>query len=519
MDVQDPRRSDSTRFIFLGIAIFGCLTAFIVYSRLHNRSPFLYSWDSVQFALSIEKFDVRLHQPHPPGYILYSLTLRLLTRLISDVNLAFITLNILATIGTCAFIAALIWELTLGQTRTRRLLLSFGGALLFSTNPLSWFYGSVAEIYPVESFFVILICYFLRRSSREPLYLLWSSVLMAVVGGFRPTTEVFLLPCYALFLFRSPRDLVLKSLVLLISLNLCWVVPTMLLSGGPIAYATIVKEQLFNSVRSEVVQQEQRKWFQKEALTVIVLLLQAVTIPITIAILIRIHRLRPTRQELLLLLTVMPVLLFFLFVYFDKNGYLLFIVPVLIALSISVLSRMYVRLGLITALILFGTVLNYRIFMKPPYLGTAEEIDQPGETILTRLTTPNRHMIGGLALRFGDFIQAVSKLGVDRKIFIVKGQYFPDWRLLMYYFPNDLTILVTPGVKRVNVAHQHLAQKVKPPIQIEPEYGIIVAVSSDPPEIPMRTFNVHDRVYYVKKTSQLPKTFSLYSFRFVQERD
>ena len=51
------------------------LTAFVVYTRVRYHAPYLYSWDSVSFALSLENYDIRLHQPHPPGYFLYSYTL------------------------------------------------------------------------------------------------------------------------------------------------------------------------------------------------------------------------------------------------------------------------------------------------------------------------------------------------------------------------------------------------------------------------------------------------------------
>ena len=34
------------------------------------RSQFAYHWDSAQFALAIKEYDIRLSQPHAPGYFL-----------------------------------------------------------------------------------------------------------------------------------------------------------------------------------------------------------------------------------------------------------------------------------------------------------------------------------------------------------------------------------------------------------------------------------------------------------------
>ena len=44
-------------------------SALIVYVATQSQS--LDDWDSVQFAMGIEHYDIRLHHPHPPGYPLY----------------------------------------------------------------------------------------------------------------------------------------------------------------------------------------------------------------------------------------------------------------------------------------------------------------------------------------------------------------------------------------------------------------------------------------------------------------
>jgi hypothetical protein len=51
-------------------------------SRLPFVGEVLYHWDSLNFAFSLERFDVAASQPHVPGYLLYVGLIRL-------VNLAF----------------------------------------------------------------------------------------------------------------------------------------------------------------------------------------------------------------------------------------------------------------------------------------------------------------------------------------------------------------------------------------------------------------------------------------------
>src|ERR1700722_1663574 len=69
----------------------------VLISRFACRSHDLYDLDSVNFALAMERFDPRVHQPHPPGYFLYVCLGRLLNSLVHDANLALVLLSIAAS--------------------------------------------------------------------------------------------------------------------------------------------------------------------------------------------------------------------------------------------------------------------------------------------------------------------------------------------------------------------------------------------------------------------------------------
>src|SRR6266702_5581552 len=75
------------------------LTGAVAITRFVFRSHYLYDIDSVNFALAMERFDPRVHQPHPPGYFLYICLARLLNRLLHDANLSLVLLSILASCG------------------------------------------------------------------------------------------------------------------------------------------------------------------------------------------------------------------------------------------------------------------------------------------------------------------------------------------------------------------------------------------------------------------------------------
>src|SRR5439155_13400219 len=59
-------------------------------TRLPFQSKLLYHYDSVQFALALEKYDPYLHQPHPPGYFLYVMAGKVLYFFLANANLSLI---------------------------------------------------------------------------------------------------------------------------------------------------------------------------------------------------------------------------------------------------------------------------------------------------------------------------------------------------------------------------------------------------------------------------------------------
>ena len=105
-----------------------------VVSRIPFRSRFLYHWDSVNFALGMEQFNVRLHQPHPPGYLLYVLLGRLVDSFVGDANASLVWISLVSG-GLTVSMVYLLGRRLFGQTE------AIVGALLALTGPAFWFYG------------------------------------------------------------------------------------------------------------------------------------------------------------------------------------------------------------------------------------------------------------------------------------------------------------------------------------------------------------------------------------------
>src|SRR5258707_15073960 len=62
--------------------------------RIPFRSQFAYHWDSAQFALAINQYDIRLSQPHAPGYFLYVMLGRLVNSFVGDPHASLVWISV-----------------------------------------------------------------------------------------------------------------------------------------------------------------------------------------------------------------------------------------------------------------------------------------------------------------------------------------------------------------------------------------------------------------------------------------
>jgi hypothetical protein len=206
------------------------LTGAVAITRFLFRSHYLYDLDSVNFALAMQRFDPRAHQPHPPGYFLYICAGRLLNVTFHDANLALVVLSILAS---CALVIV-IYKMTLDWFGP--MAAQFAG-IFFLLSPLAWFHGIVALTYVVEAFFSGLIGYLCWRIDRGRAgFVLPAAIALGLSAGVRPSSLVFLAPLYLFSLRKAPpkgRWIGLAALALTL---FAWFVPMIAAAGGLNAY-------------------------------------------------------------------------------------------------------------------------------------------------------------------------------------------------------------------------------------------------------------------------------------------
>jgi hypothetical protein len=208
--------------------------------RLPFRSHFAYHWDSAQFALAVREFDIRLSQPHAPGYFLYVMLGRLVNHFVGDPHASLVWISVM-------FGSALPSLLYLLGTMMFGRRAGAAAAAMALTSPQIWFHSCVALTYIVDSFLVCAVVLVLwlaiQRGGRW-----WDAVavgaLLAVLGGVRQQSVLELAPLVLFGFWRFQRARAVKLAMTAIvagGLGLLWFMPMVRMSGGLKAYLSIAR--------------------------------------------------------------------------------------------------------------------------------------------------------------------------------------------------------------------------------------------------------------------------------------
>lgn len=211
-------------------------TFFIV--RAPTTAAFLVNWDSVNFALGVESFDLEHHQPHPPGYIGYILLARAVRWVGGvDTNTALTGISLLSG----AIAPALLYLAAARFASTRA---AVGVAVLFGTSPLVWYYSSVALSYMIGGAVALGVAWacHVARTERSTAHLYLAATLLALLGALRQTDIVLLAPlvAYAAMVFAARHRA--RALLIVGFLSAVWAVPLIWSAGGPDTYLGLSAE-------------------------------------------------------------------------------------------------------------------------------------------------------------------------------------------------------------------------------------------------------------------------------------
>ena len=187
---------------------------------------FVLDIDDINLALGIERFDVRMHQPHPPGYLGYVLVLRALHALVGG---APTRTALLAARGFSIMTVLCVWRaaLSLGADAARARL----AALVVAFNPIILYYAVDGQTHAAEGAMAAALLWALADARRPWLV----GLLVAAGGSFRPTYLLLAGPAVLWVYRRDWRGLAVVA-ALAVAGTLAWLLPTAHLTGGWAAY-------------------------------------------------------------------------------------------------------------------------------------------------------------------------------------------------------------------------------------------------------------------------------------------
>ena len=245
-------------FVFI---LFGLL---ILASRWPLAPGQLFTFDDVNLAYSIGHFDVRISQPHPPGYPVFVMEMRVLHWL--RFRRAESILLALSLTGSLAALLLIVW---LGN-RILGGLSGYYAAWLTVFHPVFWHAGVTSALrvqLAVVSLAGAALCWRAWSCEGKPgegRWVLWSALVIGCGAGIRPETGPLLFPLWAVCALRAPvrwKDRA-TALGAMAAGVLVWLLPAMIASGGPVQYIKASLDYLSDqaSVSSGLFGATESKW-------------------------------------------------------------------------------------------------------------------------------------------------------------------------------------------------------------------------------------------------------------------
>lgn len=389
-------------------------------------------YDGGNFAFAMDDFNINEYRPHLPGYWLH-------IQIANFVNLIFDNPN-LSLKFLSAFYSALSSVMLFGAFKkySDNPNFNFILSLFFFVNPVIWFWWLTAETYAF-SILLGLSVFYLGESGRYYFIL----PILAITAGIRLTDSILMLPLALFYLINSKNyKKIFFSFLLALVISFAWLYPTISSVGGISEYFSLFKTHsplpdYLNTTRlnSFLINSSNFVFYN-----------YLFFVPIGFLFLINYKRLWQSDFKNRFFLWVLPSILTYLLLHYNKGYILLIASPFLIYLSSTIKNQ-----RLFSSLVSFFNMLFIAFFITFPFgkkVFVEEETETKIDKSLTEFIFEKTNYFYNLSLnRFikveYDYQQFVS---LKPGHFLTK--YDKEYLLITEVFPLN--------VRSLNYYHQNL---------------------------------------------------------------
>jgi hypothetical protein len=418
-------------------------------------SQVLYHWDSVNFAYALRELDVIQEQPQPPGYILYVWLARLVDVFFGDAQAVMVCISVVAS---ALAVAALFY---LGRAMYERRTGLIAAAFLASS-PLFWFYGEIALPHSLDMLLVIVSLWWLYETMRgQTRYLYPAIVMLAVAGGVRQQTLIFMAPLIVFSLRRVGWRRFVAAGALGAVLCLAWFIPLAASSGGVGPYLDKVDSfsrqfdvhtSVLMGAGMSGVRYNLRKWVPYTLYGWSVAFLPFAAY--VVAQLWRKERPREWEKGWFFALWLLPTLLFYTFVHMGQQGLVFVFLPALLLWGARGLACLLQHRSPRALHVLVAVIVAFNVALF--CLGPEYPLGQDSPRLLTRSTLVNSDHY------YGDRFDAIENNLSPSSTAIMAinwhhvEYYLPDYALLPVDIASQQTRNIGPTEEPVSISLQDL---------------------------------------------------------------
>jgi hypothetical protein len=462
-------------------------TALIVVLLAATRLPlapkYLYHFDSVNFALSIDEFNPAKHQPQPPGYPMFVVLLRLIHLVIQSAEHVLLAAGLV--MATAA--ALCLWRLMNEMFGRNAAVIAVS---LFVFNPACWFGGVTNQVRLCLAFCSTGIALLAWRALGRPgnASLLYGAFAALGIGaGFRPALGVVLIPLLLWVWWNTSRSIsrLLVCVGLTALATVPWVAASAMAVGGLKEWVMLMwgySNEQFRGTSAVFGASTQSAWqmaWQAMVWNGLGALTWMWSIPFS--------RVKwPKAAPGFLLVWFTPIFLFSAFIHIGDPDQALGSIPVVCGVGGAVLAAFLQRYNgrgaPITAVAI--AILNAFLFFNPPR-GPARA---SGYRAVASMDERTRSVFG-----------AINDLKATSPVSIVHYRGIVSWRQIAYYFQNDYLVYLAPGLEEYSWTIFRLASvdQNQPPHSLPAAKRIIlIAPLENPMEMEAEGWKKHGPVYY-----------------------